>query len=619
NMDFNSIRIFLERIWYQEASNKGGGGGGRGGHVDIEKLRYGFVDLKNGIRVRVPDIYESHGVKSTRVITRPVTEDVDEWLEAGLPLEELFDEEIVVIDEYEEHEPPSSRVIRTMCQKNYLSTQNNNLPYASGDLTGKNVHHIYNRCITKIQESLELINNNEMEITHEMMVKLEVPIIVLVTLLTGSDYVDVKNLSKLSSSNAQYSKLAYLEDRGLWRIKMDFPKKKIKISLLQKSISEEMTDLLELPDYFGIGQYLDKLKAYYLKYDEQKKYQRKTGKNKYFRIQEKKSKKLIREFLIKIFPDEDISIAKVKGYLFKRITVNTGGDTVVAMLITRRKHYTGQTQLYYSMPTLAYLQEVYSDAVSSIATINDIKNNNRLISQHIYAGNRVLPSTESINQLLMCVKAKLYAHRGSNSLSNFIVFHNEYTLYTLLMLLYATGYRAVIEPWIEPDEIDRHGFVVISDKGRKDHYSERLVWVPKVLRDQLESYHLHCCLVKMELASLTELDITHINEITEKMFFLDKISMEPISIRPRTWSAYVEDRFPVAMNVGRHYLRTRLMMDRCPPDIINTFMGHHVNGTEPWGTKSTLSPLGYKKEIEVYIEEVMDTLGFEKISGWMRK
>jgi hypothetical protein len=189
-------------------------------------------------------------------------------------------------------------------------------------------------------------------------------------------------------------------------------------------------------------------------------------------------------------------------------------------------------------------------------------------------------------------------------------FHNLYTAYVNLMLLWATGYRAVRDPIADPSELNRRrGFVVISDKEGDDMGHSRVVYLPERMIRQLDCYEVH------RLALSRRLQMAG-RKITLSTFFWFLTSKyETVPATPKQVADEIVWVFPWPLNTSRHTLRGYLRDRDVPGDLVDTFMGHWGIGTEPWARHSALDPYAFKEAVVPVIDELLESLGFDVLEG----
>lgn len=62
-------------------------------------------------------------------------------------------------------------------------------------------------------------------------------------------------------------------------------------------------------------------------------------------------------------------------------------------------------------------------------------------------------------------------------------------------------------------------------------------------------------------------------------------------------------------NTHRRFLRTELIERRCPPEVIDAFLGHWQQGEEPYGPFSSFSARSYVETLRTYLEPLLAEIG----------
>ncbi len=214
-----------------------------------------------------------------------------------------------------------------------------------------------------------------------------------------------------------------------------------------------------------------------------------------------------------------------------------------------------------------------------------------------------------------------------------IEYHNQYMLYTLVYLTWASGYRAVSSPLPDPRLLDQEtGLLHISDKDAEDGYCSRFVWLTPDCVRQVRYYLDHLEAVTLRMAGYNpEVYAAFrkawlrwkgrppnisgkrwIMETDERGFtpfvMLDDKGFTPI--RPRLVRQLLPEGYQLPLDSNRHYLRSWLLSHGCSPSLIDIQMGHWHHGHEPWGKTSSLAPNQYARAIEPYLTTLLEDLGF---------
>ena len=303
------------------------------------------------------------------------------------------------------------------------------------------------------------------------------------------------------------------------------------------------------------------------------------------------------------------NLGRINVHLHEAISKLPGSDITLAMAVSGRDDTLGIVPHYYTAHTVQKVREAYCSATNAIWSIYNglyqYPAEQEPSASASYVGSRVVPRRTVVQALVKRIRKQLTDLRGDGRM---VEFHNVLTSYTVLMVGFATGYRAVTDPLFQEAEIDRQtGFAVISDKDGDDFYNSRIIWLPPACLDQLDLYAAH-------LGELRRWLFTHNQDLFFKsrrkgvegrradrrmpsLFFMD-VNKRMIRVSSRYLLEYfrlVDYTLPV--NANRHYLRTSLMERECPLEVVDAFMGHWENGREPWGRFSGLSPITYRAEL----------------------
>lgn len=359
---------------------------------------------------------------------------------------------------------------------------------------------------------------------------------------------------------------------------------------------------------------------------------------------------------------------KISMYLFNRMITETSGDIADAILMTGRYHPLGQTLLHYTSPSVERLQELYKKTIDNIYKDLEAEGYQKLpetdepsvvdclVKEQVSSetdtlvqlglfdgvpepgnqdleasgsnnpepypviGSDFLPTQAAVQAMIKTLRSKIEGSIKSiilldqETLSAIRDYHNAYSLYTLSMLGYATGYRAVKDPFLELEEIDPDtGLAVISDKDGPELYNARLVWVPEVVRQQLSHYRDH---VNRLMPILEQVDLQQASFGAKQhmpLIFLLEPPFHWVQARPKTLQPLLQDLLPLPINVNRRFLRTNLREKGCPAEVVDAFMGHWGRGQEPWGKHSSMSAYDLIEVLKPYIERLLNALGYQAL------
>ncbi len=299
-------------------------------------------------------------------------------------------------------------------------------------------------------------------------------------------------------------------------------------------------------------------------------------------------------------------------------------DITVAMAITGRNDLLGAVPNHYTAISVTTLGGTYKEACTGIMNdagmqLHKEGDGPAAVRSDRYVGSRFVPKDTTILKLVRDIRNRLQTARDKirSGKSSPLLLHNDITVYTVMMIGFATGYRATRDPLLQKAEMDRTtGFGVISDKDGDDLYHSRIIWLPEFCFKQLDHYQEHLSVFENWLfAHNQELFFaSRQKEVTGRrserkipsLFFV-RNDMRAIDIRPKYMQTLLKIlNYDLPVNANRHYLRTSLLQRGCPVEVINAFMGHWETGVEPWGTYSGLSPSSYRRELSLHLVMLME-------------
>ena len=343
-----------------------------------------------------------------------------------------------------------------------------------------------------------------------------------------------------------------------------------------------------------------------------------------------------KEFLDQVNRERNtrITTARIGRCLFDAVAEEQGGDRAAAMIAFSRDDVLGTVPLHYTALSGKYLRRLYRRVCASMiaADIGLDEAQGTLDLREEVGGSRYRPLGQKIREFTDSLRRELSsARQAAESLSPEKVrgFHNAFVVYTVMLVMYCTGFRAVTDPMFPIREVDRElGLACISDKG--EHHA-RLVWLPQCCRQQFEHYRSHLTALRRFLfARETRVD-RGVGEFLRTIPFRagpslvrrtflfknnpDQSEWKPVDVRPRSLNPYVAKHLPLPLNANRHHLRSRLLELGCDRNVIDAFIGHWERGREPWGSFSSLSPVYYKNELEKFLEQIVAEDGWSPEAG----
>lgn len=309
-----------------------------------------------------------------------------------------------------------------------------------------------------------------------------------------------------------------------------------------------------------------------------------------------------------------LTLTRIHQTLFNALT-DGGGDMVDAMFITGQKpsngHHSGA--FYYNIRN-TYLADRYRAIVGRVLSDTTAESHctDFQPAPSVTIGSPLSPKTDRLPLLIADLKAKIeIAKQSVSETKRLYALHNAYTLYTVFMILFATGYRAVVSPLSRQSDLDREsGVIVIADKIGSDLNHARIVPIPEVVLDQLANYTKH----RKRMDKL--LNLFHSTEAPiQQLFFMHHKKDRPISVTPSNIDKHANEFFDLPLNVNRHFLRGALIANGVNPEVVDAYLGHWSIGQEPMSKYSTLNPTNYRNELIPALDQLLSEIGFLPLRG----
>ena len=204
--------------------------------------------------------------------------------------------------------------------------------------------------------------------------------------------------------------------------------------------------------------------------------------------------------------------------------------------------------------------------------------------------------------------------------------HNTMALYTLMMLLFATGHRAVNDPFFSLDtfNLDR-AECLIEDKVVAASRQVRLVWLPEIAVTQLHHYLSHLGALSRRLCRVDKSLARDIMAVTQSegprpmpLFFFfegEGCALKRVAVTPSTLKLRLDAAWPLPLNANRHVLATGLREAGCPAELVEVQLGHVEAGVSPFGTHSVLSPEQAGRTLRTSLDRYMKDQGWFDAEG----
>lgn len=310
-----------------------------------------------------------------------------------------------------------------------------------------------------------------------------------------------------------------------------------------------------------------------------------------------------------------ITLKRIQTCVFEGLIHQTT-DTVDASLVTGRKLPTGQSaNLYYHTRAVETLAADYVDVVNTWLVNLGLSSPSMAPANLDFGlprvGSPFCVRLEVMRDVVSRLRAQIAEYRKTAySRANIRRFHNLFTAYAILQVMWSTGFRAVRDPIAHPYEFnERRGFVIIADKVDDNLGHSRLVYLPEVVIDQLRRYETHRQHMKLRLNEVG------VEAPIETFFVFLDAKLQSEFATPKRLADEIQWTFPWPLNVSRHTLRGFLRDQGVPGYLVDVFMGHWGVGTEPLAKYSSLDLFELKNRIVPATAALLDELGFGVEAG----
>lgn len=312
-----------------------------------------------------------------------------------------------------------------------------------------------------------------------------------------------------------------------------------------------------------------------------------------------------------------LSLGKIKNFHFRYLSRMSNSDLASAALILGRTDFLARTRIHYACFDAHALSDTFSRSCRELLQIAGMDlaiESTDPFDETLHVGSPFRLRKERIRSIVDTLLAEIQHHSPpvADDPDRLVRYHNLYTIYTALLICYATGHRRSGTPFLCRDEWDPvSGFGCIRDKDTSDYYHSRLVWIPEVCRMQLAYYaqHLKALQGGCRLTNETQQDIAAWPE-----FFLINANQVETD-----YGAFARELarfgYDVTGHPHRHVLKSELQENGCDPEILEAFLGHWQTGQEPMVRTSSLHPQDFRCELSRYLPQLLTELGFRPIAG----
>jgi len=609
-----------QKITHWRETNSGGGGS-KG--VKRRKPYPGYIDIGGGGGIRQTDIgdadddWDDWGGADIVVIPELTEDETAEIINADLIPEELDSGDRLLLSEHDCNDTKVSAMSIALAAKGkqkHLSMQSQFLPWRYPLLSLYEVRELqsYLKIETKklfnIKGKLSLDESN----------RLECLLIIQAVLWTGSsvDRVCKSKIIKKKSTNPTIGLAIYKHENNIdasikyeWRVLSTFPSY-LSIPKYNKEIVLNRAKYFYMPDVFSVAENINKYRE---------KYQAVKKRRSIFNGERKKYIKSINKILSEISNCDRLTVRKIESFIFYQIASESNNVTAASM-ITGFDHSLVQTKLFYTSHKLEYLRNIYLKAISPLLLETEKHISKRTVAalkKEQVIGARNCVSMDGYQQSISNIKKSLGEMKKYNGWDEFVNYHNVYTVYVILMFNFATAARSIRTPLIRFDEIDPIlGITSISDKDTKPPYHARLIWIPDMVRKQLEVYDNHISSVR---AFINTKYLGNNSYHADKDCFFISESGRAEEVKPSNFEKYSKDYLDAPANAHRRFLRTKLLERNQPVESVDALLGHWSLGEEPWSIYSSFNISDYIKTLKTNLVPLMKEMGFKNIKSQLIK
>lgn len=602
---------FLQKAWglLDWLEKTGGGGGGSGGHesvggrlevggrLTIEKLPIGDLDDQSS------DWGTSKIVKITTVSPRKKKL----HLEIDLSPDEDADDEEILLSGFDcsiTKKDPGSLARAARAKARHIALENQLFPWAYDILADEEVVDL----LLAIRREVAAMRTDEIPtLFGATRAKYEMFCLIQVMLWTGRNVASAASINicgtHSSSEKPLFGIIVSNAKNVRWQIPALTPEYQ---TTIDDHISElrELRKNFELPDQFELAELFrplangNSLDAAPL-----------------FQTDIQTLEKLLREWLKRYSPDGRVTVTKISNMLWRKL-FNEFGDPAIVSCITGQMHHLARVRLFYTTPKISMLQEIYLSVTQRIAGLFNTALGHEQNANEGFSppepprpqpsgavGARMCPSHIAVRTYVSRLKEALSTAARYSDRGEFCRYHNLYTLYTLQFFAYATTCRAIVTPYLELEQINpTRRIAPLSDKDDEFAHKTRLIWIPDALLQQMQFYAMHIDALR------SQLNCPKNSSYREPCFFLDP-EFKPVAARPKEIEKHLQEFIRIRANSHRRFLRTELIERRCPPEVVDAFLGHWQQGEEPYGLFSSFSAKRYVETLRVFLDPLLNEIG----------
>jgi hypothetical protein len=304
-----------------------------------------------------------------------------------------------------------------------------------------------------------------------------------------------------------------------------------------------------------------------------------------------------------------LTAVRIAEFLERQVVV-TNGDWADAALFCASGD--SNARLYYYSPTHKQLRDLWLQLWRGVGV--GLGRRDLIFSTLSSADDglgfcsRGCPTHDGVKAMV----TELLAHcretlRGRRNTERVRKVHNVIASYTVLMVLWHSGSRAVNDPVDLALYDPSTGFLALSDKDTDAYYASRVVWLPEVVQRQIAAYKSHLKALRTGTDGISV-------PAADTLFFYDAEGA-PSTIDLGALKAALPAKYPYRLNAQRHYHRTMLKESRVFGQVIDAHLGHGAPGQEPYAVHSCFSPQRLQLELGPALTELSESAGWQVLNG----
>ena len=338
----------------------------------------------------------------------------------------------------------------------------------------------------------------------------------------------------------------------------------------------------------------------------------------------------LKERLTELDPEGRLTVAKLSGFLFAQMMIQTDGDVTASAIVARQNLSIARTRLFYACVRLRRMQEAYVEVFREIGTYTHSATSRiQFVDKELWIVTRPCPTREAVQNLVLSLLSRMDDLNPYRSNEQYAAYHNAMVLYTFLFQAYSIGTRAVNSPILDLSRVAEDGFVWVDDKDTGAHYNAHLAFCPAPFHEHLKEFNKHLKAVRRELSwKITKPE--DLERLGRSCFFLRNtkagLRVEEVT-RGDIESMFKELKFGFPVNVHRRFVSGELLdgmveeksvedqsanlkWNGVAPELVDWWMSHWSVGEEPWNKSSSLSLEAYKNGIEQPLSKLVKDLEF---------